>query len=120
MDVRPCLRIHIIFPGAACHRVAVNVDRIDRIAYGNLVVDGEDIAYIAAVAFRAIGDEYLVDINVDPARLEVVFQNSLAQEIVALLGAVTLECGRVRLLVDCFMHGLDHSRNEPLGDIADA
>jgi hypothetical protein len=49
-----------------------------------------------------------------------VLGDGLAEEGVALLGAVALEGGAVRHLVGGGMEGLDAHRRERLGDVADA
>ncbi len=49
----------VCFAGSADHDIGVVVDRIYRIADGDLVCQGKDIEDIGAVAFGAVGDEDL-------------------------------------------------------------
>ena len=49
---------------------------------------------------------------------EVVFQNGLAQEVVALFGSIATERRRSSHLVHRLVHGLDNGWAERLGDIA--
>ena len=75
----------------AGHDVGVDVDRIDRIGDGDDVVGGEDVQDVAAVALGAVGDEDLVGGDVAAAARKSCLRDGLAQELVALLGAVALE-----------------------------
>ncbi len=119
-DLRPRLRALAPVARAAGHGVRVHVDGVDRVAHGDGVVHGEDVADVAAIAFRTVGDEDLVDVHLHPARVEVVFADGLAQEIVALLRAVAVEGLGPRHVVDCRVHGLDHGGRERARDVADA
>ena len=55
----------------------------------------------------------------DATRQEVVFEDSLAQEVVAPLRAVSPKGGLHGHLVHRLVHGLYHCRTERLGDVAD-
>ena len=55
-----------------------------------------------------------------PRRLEVVLGDRLAQEVVALLGAVAVERVAAGHLVDGLVHRLDDRGRQRLGDVADA
>ena len=46
--------------GAADHDVGVVVDRVDRVADGDDVVQGEDVQDVGAVALGAVGDKHLL------------------------------------------------------------
>ena len=67
-----------------------------------------------------MGSVHLVDVEVDAAGQEVVFQDGLTQEVVALLGTVATEALGCGHLIDSFVHGLGDCGTQGLGDIADA
>ena len=119
-NVGPTFRALVVEARASGHGVGVDVDGVDRIAYGDAVVDGEDVADVAAVALGAVGDEDLVDGDVHAARREVMLDDGLAQEIVALLGAVAVEGLCMREVVDGGVHGLDDGGCERARHISDA
>jgi hypothetical protein len=53
-------------------------------------------------------------------RLVVVFSDGVAQEIVALFGAIAFESLAVALFIDGVVHGVAHGFGQGFGDIADA
>ena len=79
----------------------------------------EQFLEVAGVALGTVVDEDFVDAEADATRLEVVLQNGLAQEVIALLGAVASEAVGGGHLVDGLVHGLDDGGAERLGDVAD-
>ncbi len=119
-DVGPALRRLVVEACAAGHGVGVDVDGVDRVAYGDAIVDGEDIADVAAVTLGTVGDEDLVGGNVHAAGREVVLDDGLAQEIVALFGAVAVESVDMGEVVNGGVHGLDNGRRERTRYVADA
>ena len=105
---------------ATGHDVRVDVDGIDGIADRDLHVRAEKLLNVAAVAFRAVGDEDLVRRNVDAAVLEVDLGDLLAQKGVALFRTVSVEIALASLIVHRLVHGGDDGRRQRLGDVADA
>ena len=103
-DIRPAFCFLVIAAGASRHGVGVDIDRVDGVADGDFVFYGEDIANVAAIAFCAIRNEYLVDIDIDSACVKVVFCYGFTQKIVALLGAEAVKCLRAGHIVYSFMH----------------
>ena len=119
-DVRPALGFLVVFARTAGHGVGVNIHGVHRVAYGYLVVDGKDVADVAAVALGAVGNEDLVVFDIYAAGTEVVFGNGGAQEVVALLGAVAVEVLERSHVVHGGMHGIDNRRRQRAGYVADA
>src|SRR3989442_5997308 len=97
-------------PGAAGHHVAVGVDRIDRIHQRYDAVRGEDLLDVRAVALAAVAHEYLVELEGDAARAEVVRGDLGSQELVADVRTVALQRLGSRLLPRRLLQGLDHHR----------
>ena len=106
--------------GVARHHVAVYINRINRIGYGNAVVGAEDVEDVAAVALGAIGDEDLLGTDVTAAGLEIVLSNRLPQPQVTLLRAVAMEALAVAQLVYGRLHGIAAGFWQWFGHIADA
>ena len=84
---------------AAVHDVGVDVDGVDGVGDKHDVADVEQVGDVADIALRAVADENLIRVEGD-AVSGVIALNGAAQEIVALLGAVPVEGGGVRHLVD--------------------
>ena len=105
---------------AAYHDVGVDVDGIDGVGDADEVVPVQQLLEVAGVALGAVVDEDFVDAEADATRLEVVLQDGLAQEVVALLGSVATEAVGGGHLVNGTVHGLDDGGAERLGDVADA
>ena len=53
-DIRETLGCCVVVTGTACHYVGVYINRINRVAYSDLVVQAEDLLNVAAVAFCAV------------------------------------------------------------------
>ncbi len=105
--------------GPPRHHVRVDVHRIHRVDDGHHVVLAEDFKNVARIALRAVRHEHFVKVDRHPARREVVVDDRLPEEIVALLGAVAAECRANTQLVGRLVDGGDHGGRERLGDIAD-
>ena len=103
---------------AAYHHVRVDINRIDRVSHTYKVVPMQQLLKVACVALSTVVNEDLVSVEVDATRQEVVLQNGLAQEVVALLGTVAAETLGGGHLVDSPVHRLDDGRTEWLCDIA--
>ena len=124
-----CRRRHIAHVGpatfivdatAAYHHVRVDIDRIDGVGHTDEVVPVQQFLEVARVRLGTVVDEYLVDVEVDATGQEVVLQDGLAQEVVALLRTVATESLGGGHLVDSLVHGLDDGRTQRLCHIADA
>ena len=106
--------------GAACHHVAVDIHRIDRIGHGDAIAFAKDVEDVAAIALGAVGDKDLLGADVTAAALEIVFGNGLTQPGVALLRPVAMEAFAGSHLVDGVFHRVPAGLRQGLGDIANA
>ena len=106
--------------GASRHDVGVDINGINRIGDGEADVRGEDLLDVAAIALRTVGDEDLVGLDPAAARLEIVLRDGLAQEGVALFGAVALERLAPAQFVGAGVQGRHAHGRQRLGDVADA
>ena len=95
--------------GASAHDVGVDIDGIDGVGDAERVVRSEDVAEVSGVAFCAIVDENLVGVDLDASWCEIVFDDGLAQELIAVLRTVAAErLGAAHLVhgaVQCFDDG---------------
>lgn len=105
---------------SSAHDVAVHVDRIDGVGDGHAVVPAQQFADASRVALGAVVDEDFGGREVDAAWGEVVLQDGLDEEVVALFGAVAAEGLRVCHLVHSLVHGFDAGGWQGAGDVADA
>ena len=103
--------------GTTNHHVRIDVHGIDRVGHANGVVPANQFLNITGVALGTIVHEDLVDIQVDATRQEVVLQNGLAQEVVALLRTIAVESLSGAHLVGSLVHRLNHGRTQRLGDV---
>ena len=115
-NVRPAAVLHRT--GTAYHHVGVDIDRIDGVGDTDGVVPANEFLDIARVALCAVVDEYLVNIEMDATRQEVVLQYSLTQEIVTLLRSIAVEAAGRSHLVGSLMHSFNYRRAQWLGDVA--
>src|SRR6185369_5746618 len=106
--------------GAADHDVGVVVDRVDRVADGHHVVQGEDVQDVGAVALGAVGDEHLLGLQADTQRLVGFLDDGVDQPVVALLRAVAGEMLGGAQVVHGVVEGLQHGRRQRAGHVADA
>ena len=73
------------------HHVRIDVNRIDRIGNADRVIPAHQFLNVTRIALGAIVDKHLVAIQMDTTWQEIVLQDSIAQEIVALLRSVATE-----------------------------
>lgn len=104
----------------AAHDVGVEVDRVDRIGYGEFEVTAEDFLDAGNIRFRTVTDEDFVKIEVDAPCFIVTVDDGLAEEVIALFRTVAAEGFGFAHFVDGFMHGVDDGRCQGTGDVADA
>ena len=109
-----------VVAAAAYHHVGVDIDGINGVGDTNEVVPVQQFLEVARIALRTVVDEYFVDIEVDASRQEIVLEDGLAKEVVALLGTVAPESFSRRHFICSTVHCLDHGGSQRLGDIADA
>ena len=109
-----------VVAGTTGHDIGVEIDGINGIGNGDASVGGEDFLNVAAVALRPVGDEDFVRFDFATTRMVVVPGNGLAEEGVALVGAVALEGFALRHLVDGGVKCGDAHRRQRLGDVTDA
>ena len=100
--------------GTTAHHVRVDVYGIDRVGHADGIVPTYYLADVARIALSSVIDEHLRRVNLDAARSEVVLYYSFAKEVVATLGAVTVERGFRSHLVHSLVHRLDDSGAERL------
>jgi hypothetical protein len=77
--------------GAADHDVGVVVDRVDRVADGDDVVQGKDVEDVGAVALGAVGDEHLLGLEGNAERFVGLLDDGVDQPVIPLLRAVAGE-----------------------------
>ena len=107
--------------GAAGHDVGININRIHGVGDGKLeALGGEDFLDVAAVALGAVGDEDFVGVDLRAAGGIIVGGDQIAEERVALLGAVALEGGAVGHFFGATLERINANLRQGLGDIADA
>ena len=80
----------------------------------------EQLLEVTRVRLGTVVNEDLVDVEMDATWQEVVLQNRLTQEVIALFRTVATEslCGGH--LIDSLVHGLCNGRAQWLCDVADA
>ena len=106
--------------GVADHDIGVDVNGVNGVGDGDFIAGAEDIEDVAGVALGAVGDEDFVGFDIEAAGLEVVVGDGVAEEVVALLRAITFEGFGNALFVDGVMHGVADGFGEGFGDVADA
>ena len=104
---------------AAYHHIRVDIDGVDGVGHADEVVPVEQLLEVAGIALRAVIDEDLIEAEAHSARGKVVLQNSFAQEVVALLGAIAAKTFLGAHFIDGEVHGLAHGRTKGLRDITD-
>ncbi len=104
---------------SAYHHVRVDIYWINRVGDTDVVVPSQNLLDISCVALRSVVHEYLVRVEVDATRQEVVLDDGLTEEVVASLRTVATECGLHCHLIHCLVHCLDDGRAERLGNVAD-
>ncbi len=106
--------------GVSGHDVGIHVDGVDGVGDGDAVTVSEDVEDVGAIAFGAVGDKDLVVGDGESAFAEVVFRDGVAEEVVALFGAVAAEGFAGGHFVDGAVEGGDDGGGEGFGDVADA
>ncbi len=100
------------------HHIGIDVYRIDGVGDSYEVIPMEQFLEVTCVGLGSVVDEYLVGIEVDATRQEVVLDNGLAEKVITLFRAIATETGCSSHLVGSSVHRLDNGRTERLGDIA--
>ena len=104
---------------AAVGDVVIHIGGVDGVGHQDGVVRIEQAQDVGQVALGAVADKDLAGLQLDaPAR--IIALDGLAQEIVALLGAVAVEAFGGAHLLDGGGHGLHHAFGQGTGDIPDA
>ena len=115
----PAAQLGLVLARPAGHGVGVHIHRVHRVTHGHHVVHPEDVADVAAVALGAVGDEDLLGLHVHAPGGVVVLGDGLPQEVVALLGAVTVEALKGAHLGNGLVHGLNDRGGQRAGHVAD-
>ena len=92
---------------AAAHHIAVDINWIYGVGHAEVAVAVQYFTNVAGVALCPVAHEYLIGCNLHAARLEIVFHDGLAQEVIALFRAVAMERLGASEVIDGAMHGLD-------------
>ena len=106
------------YAGASAHHVGVYIYGINRVGHADGVVPPHYFAYVSRVALRSVVDENLAWVEVYSAWCEVVFHYGAAQEVVAPLRTVAVECGFFSHFVHRLVHGFYHGGTQRLCHIA--
>ena len=109
----PAAQSGIVVAGPACHSVGVHINGIDRIAHRHHIVHREDIADVAAVALRPVGDKDLRILQMH-AGGPVGIPDGEAQEIIGAVGLLAVAPERILAphLLRGLMHRLNHGRRQ--------
>ena len=105
---------------SANHHVRVDIYRINRVGDTDVVIPSQNLLNISCIALGSVVYEYLVGVEVDATRQEVVLDDSLAKKVVATLRTIATEGSLYCHLIHCLVHRLDDGRAERLGYVADA
>src|SRR5438309_9861366 len=105
--------------GMPRHDVGIDVNWINRIGNGDLILLAQNIEKVTAVAFRAIRQENFVIRDFDSAIAIIKLRDFAAEEFVALLGAIATERFTLPEFFGCCFHCLDCSSRQGLGYVAD-
>ena len=100
------------------HHVRIDINRIDRIGNADRVIPAHQLLNITRIALGTIVDKHLVAIQMYSAWQEIVLQDSITQEIVALLWSVSTETLSGSHLVGGLVDSLDNGRCQWLRYIA--
>ena len=106
--------------GFARHDCGIGVNRVNRIADGYFVSSAKYFLNVSGIAFRTVGNKYIVSRNVYTTTFIIVQGDCVAQKIVALFGSVTFERFGAGHVVNTFMESLNDLGNQGLGYIANA
>ena len=109
-----------VLDGASSHDVGIDIDRIDRVGDAHDVVGGEDVADVARVALGTVADEDLGAVELDAAGLEIVLDDGIDEEVIALFGTISPKGCSVGTFIHGTVHGLNGGRGQGTSHIADA
>ena len=104
---------------AAGHNVRVHINRINRVADRDFVVFCENIADVAAVALRAVGNKDFGGFKLHAVGAVVVFQNRLKQKILTVFRRIAVERFGVRHFFDRFVHRVNDRGRQRARYVAD-
>ena len=102
------------------HHVRIYINRINRVGNADVVIPSQNLLDISRIALGSIVHEYLVGVEMNATRQEIVLDDSLTKEIVASLRTVASERSLLSHLIYCLVHRLDDGRAERLGYVTDA
>ena len=108
----------LLHTGTPNHHVRIDIHRIDGIGDANGIVPAHQLLNVTRITLGTIVHKHLVAVQMDATRQEIVLQDSITQEIVALFGSVAPESLTSGHLVGSLMDGLDNSRCQWLRNIA--
>ena len=109
--------------GGTCitkHHIRIDIRRVHRIGDGDAISRAKDFEDVAAVAFRAVGEEDFVIRDVDATRAEVALGDRGAHRFVSRTRTVALEGRTVCEFFVRRVHGTNHTRRQWLGHVTDA
>ncbi len=101
----------------ATHSIAIDINRIDRIGHAERVIETKDVANITGIALGTVINKDLITLKGDATWSEIVGNDGVLQERVAMLRTVSTEgIGRCHLL-DGLMQSLYNCRTKWLSDV---
>ncbi len=118
-DLAPSLALAVL-SGSSGHYIGVDVNRVNRVAHRNHVIRAEDIADAAGIAFRAVADKNLIDVNLHPALYKIVFRDCGTKKFITGFRAVAAKGFRFAHLLCGGLHGLYHRFRQRAGNIPDS
>ena len=76
--IAPGLLIRIIGSCAPRHHIRIHIDRIDRVAYSDLIILRKDLLDIAGIALGSVRDEHLIRLNIAPSVLIIILRHGVS------------------------------------------
>ena len=104
----------------AGHDVGVHIDRINRVGDAKPVLVPENVENVSAIALGTVRNENLVIGHIESAMAVFVLSDGLAEEVVAVLGAVAPERLAHPHLVHRAMHGGPRRLRKRFSDVANS
>ena len=104
-------------PRVPSHHICVDIDRINRIGDGDLVLVAENVEDVAAIAFRTVRDKNFVVGDLNVVFAIIVLCNFGSKKFVTLFRAIAAKCLAMTQLLDCALHCFNCRARERLRDV---
>ena len=118
--IAPSFRGRVIGACPSRHNIGIHIDRVDRIADRDLIIQCKDFLNIAGITFCTVRHKNLVRLNLAASGLIVVIRNRISQKVITKLWRIAAERSRIRHLIHCAVHGAYHRRGKRLCHVTDA